>query len=337
MSRVLMIAEAGVNHNGDLGRARAMVAAAAAAGADLVKFQAFCTDDIVTADAEAAPYQMQNTGMARQNDLLRGLEITPDGFAALAAECREHGIGFLCTPFDVSQTAFLIGLGMGRIKVASGELTNTPALHCFAKFGLPILLSTGMATLEEVGAAVAELRIAGCRDVTILHCTSLYPAPENTVNLRAMTTMREAFGTPVGYSDHTLGDEIAIAAVALGACVIEKHFTLDRTLPGPDHRASLEPSELSAMIRRVRAVEAALGDGVKRPAQGEAETAQMVRRSWHAARELESGTVLTAADITLKRPADGLAPATGLIGRHIRTARRRDAPIRQQDLVEERT
>ncbi len=332
MSAPLVIAEAGVNHNGDLGRALEMVAAAADAGADYVKFQAFTTAELVAAGAGTAAYQVANTGEADQAALLRGLELPLDAFGEIASTCRVRGIGFLCTAFDVEVIEVLVGFGMDRVKVASGELTNTPALQRFAELGLPILLSTGMAFLEEVGTAVDTLKSAGAKDITLLHCTSLYPATPESLNLRAMATMAEALGLPVGYSDHSLGDHASVAAVALGASVIEKHFTLDQSLPGPDHRASLEPGELAAMIAKLRETAAMLGDGDKKPAPGEAETAALVRRSWHARRDLPAGTVVGAEDVTLKRPANGLPPARSPVGHTLAAAVKADAPVRAIDL-----
>ncbi len=333
MNAPLVIAEAGVNHNGDAGRAREMVAAAASAGADIVKFQAFSAVGLVARGARSASYQSANTGVSDQAALLAGLELGRDAFAMLAEECRRHRIGFLATAFDVDAVEALVAMGMDRIKVASGEITNLPALRRFGALGLPVILSTGMATLAEIEAAVATLRAAGAGDITLLHCTSLYPAPPATLNLRAIPAMAAQFGLPVGYSDHSLGDHAAIAAGALGATAIEKHFTLDRGLPGPDHAASLEPDELAAMIRKLRDLSAMLGDGDKKPAPGEAETAALVRRSWHAARDLAAGTVLAGDDLTLKRPADGLAPACGLVGRQLRVAVGADAPITAADLA----
>ena len=330
---VLIIAEAGVNHNGSLERARQLVAAAAAAGADVVKFQAFRATDLTATGTKTAAYQAANTGDDDQLHLLQALELDRKAFETVAATCRDEGIEFLCTPFDVGMTGDLVSLGMQRIKVASGELTNSPALRHFAGFGLPVILSTGMADLEEVRHAVDVLDRAGADDVTVLHCTSLYPTPVETVNLRAMTTMASETGRPVGYSDHTLGDHIAVAAVALGACVIEKHFTLDRSLPGPDHKASLEPDALATMVTRLRETARALGDGVKRPAPGEAETAALVRRSWRAARDLPAGAELADADVSLKRPADGLPPDASPIGRRLARALRFDDPVRADDLV----
>lgn len=313
----LIIAEAGVNHNGEVERALDMIGAASVAGADYVKFQAFRAEEIAAPGAVAAPYQQRNTGIGNQFELLRGLELSLDDFRVLAETCRSAGIGFLCTPFDVAMTPPLIAMGMDRIKIPSGELTNTPALRAFAGFGLPILLSTGMATLDEVSRAVTTLREAGAKDITLLHCTSLYPAPPESINLRAMVAMADRLGLPVGYSDHSLGDHVAVAAVAMGAVVIEKHFTLDRALPGPDHAASLEPDELEALVWKCRETRAALGDGVKRPAPGEAETAALVRRSWHACRDLDAGAVLSDRDVALRRPADGLAPDATPVGRRL--------------------
>ena len=333
MNPPLVIAEAGVNHNGDPGRAREMVAVAAEAGADYVKFQGFRADEIVTAGAETAAYQVANTGVRNQHELLRALEIPLDEMAVLAEECRSRAIRFLCTPFDVSMTGDLVDMGMDRIKVASGELTNAPVLARFAWFGLPVILSTGMATIDEVSVAVDALRDCGADDITLLHCTSLYPAPPDTLNIRAMTTLAERFGVPVGYSDHSLDDYAAIAATALGATVIEKHFTLDRNLPGPDHRASLEPDELASMIVKLGKTAAALGDGDKRPAPGEAETARLVRRSWHAARSLVAGARLSESDVTVSRPADGLAPADSPVGRVLTRTLATGAPIRAEDLL----
>jgi sialic acid synthase SpsE len=247
---------------------------------------------------------------------------TVNGTTALHLALITAGVG----PGD------LVALGMDRIKIASGELTNVEALRTFAGFGLPVILSTGMTTLDEVGAALAVLAAAGGDDVTLLHCTSLHPAPPETLNLRAMVTMAERFARPVGYSDHSLDDYASIAAVALGARVIEKHFTLDRTLPGPDHQASLEPDALAAMITRLRQTVTALGDGEKRPAPGEIETAALVRRSWHAMRDLVAGAVVGGSDVVLKRPADGLDPASSPVGRTLVNPVDAGAPVRAGDL-----
>ncbi len=328
----LIIAEAGVNHNGDMARAFALVDAAVEAGADVVKFQAFRADGLVTQEAGTAAYQASNTGQSNQSELLRALELSKADFAKIADHCAKSGIEFLCTPFDVAMTGDLVAMGMKRIKIASGELTNTPALRQFAEFGLPVLLSTGMATLAEVGEALDDLH-AAAGNVTCLHCTSLYPAPMETLNLKAMGTMASTYGVPVGYSDHSLGDHAAIAALTLGACVIEKHFTLDRSLPGPDHRASLEPDELGAMITRLREIAVALGDGIKEPVPDELYTAALVRRSWHARCAMACDHTITADDVTLKRPADGLSPSQSPVGRKLTRKLAADDPIRETDFA----
>lgn len=330
-----IIAEAGVNHNGDIAMARDLVQAAAEAGADVVKFQSFKAEELVTALADTAPYQQSNTGQKSQLDLLRDLELDIAGFRELAELCRKRGIEFLSTPFDIAMLPDLLQLGMRSIKIASGELTNHPALATAARYKLPMMVSTGMATLEEVGAALAVIAKAGPALVTLLQCTSLYPAPMDSMNLRAMMTMQQRFGTPVGLSDHSLGEHAAIAAVALGAAVIEKHLTLDRNLPGPDHRASLDPKDFATMVTHLREVHAALGDGVKRPSPDEMETARLVRRSWHARRALNAGHRLLEDDLTLTRPADGLPPAISPAGRTLAVAVAAAAPIRAEDLSRE--
>ena len=311
----IIIAEAGVNHNGDLGRAKEMIAVAAESGADYVKFQAFQAEKLVATGTKAAHYQIENTNKTDQLKILHDLELSEADFELLADVCRSQGIKFLCTAFEVDMIERLVAMGMDRIKIASGELTNRPALTRFAQLGLPILLSTGMATMDEVADAVVVLVESGAVEITPLHCTSIYPAGADTLNLRAMVTMSEVLKLRVGYSDHSLGDYAAIAAVALGASVIEKHFTLDRNLPGPDHPASLEPAELAAMIDKLHKTTQALGDGVKRPVPEELETATLVRRSWHASRDLKAGQELTQSDLVLKRPAVGLAPSDCPVGR----------------------
>ena len=305
----IIIAEAGVNHNGDLGRAKEMITVAAHAGADYIKFQAFQAENLVAKGTKATQYQIENTNKTDQINLLHDLELSDADFGVLADECHKQGVKFLCTAFDVDMIERLVAMGMDRVKVASGELTNRPALERFAQLRLPILLSTGMATMDEVEDAVRVLVEAGADEIIPLHCTSIYPASADTLNLRAMVTMSEKLKRQTGYSDHSLGDYAAIAAVALGAVVVEKHFTLDRTLPGPDHPASLEPDELAAMIGKLHKTVQALGDGVKRPVPEEVETATLVRRSWHASREIEAGQKLTHDDLVLMRPAAGLAPA----------------------------
>jgi N,N'-diacetyllegionaminate synthase len=309
--KTLIIAEAGVNHNGDLALARRLVDAAAAAGADLVKFQTFSADRLVTVHAGKADYQNQ-AGHAgeSQHALIRGLELTREMHEALIAHCRTRGIGFFSTGFDLESTDLLAELGLDRFKIASGEITNLPHLRHIGRYGKPVLLSTGMATLDEIEAALAVLEQAGTpRDrITVLHCNTEYPTPMADVNLRAMLTIREAFGVAVGYSDHTLGIEVAIAAVALGATVIEKHLTLDRRLPGPDHQASLEPDEMKTMVEAIRNIERALGDGIKRPTASEAKNMSIARKSLVAACAIRAGEVFTKANLTVKRPGTGVSP-----------------------------
>lgn len=330
--RLLVIAEAGVNHNGDLALAKKMVRVAADAGADYVKFQAFRASALASTSAPTAEYQRTATRAGDQQSLLSSLELDLDDFAVLADECSRADIGFLATPFDIDMAAPLIAMGMDRIKIPSGDLTNEPMLDELACLGLPMIVSTGMATEDEVRQSLAVLRRAGATDVTLLHCTSLYPAPIATINLRAMETLRDVFGTPVGYSDHSVGDHVAIAAVALGACVIEKHFTLDRTMSGPDHAASIEPTELGEMIRRLRETAMALGDGIKRPASGETDVAALVRRSWHARSDLTVGAILADSDVILKRPGTGLPADASPVGRRLAAAVTADAPIHENDL-----
>ncbi len=324
---LLVIAEAGVNHNGDLAQAVALVRAAKRAGADIVKFQHFIADRIVAAGTRTAAYQKANTGKQDQNELLHALELGLDDFGTIARACHDEGIAFLCTAFDPDVIDDLVQLGMSYMKIPSGELTNVHLLERYGRVGLPVLLSTGMATLDEVAQAISILDSAAAADITLLQCTSLYPAAPQALNLRAIVTLAETFRRPVGLSDHSLDDYAAIAAVALGASVIEKHFTLDRNLPGPDHGASLEPDEFARMVHRLRQTTLALGDGIKRPAPGEAETATLVRRSWHASRDLAAGEVLRPQDLVLKRPADGLRPADDPTGRRIRRAVLADTPI----------
>ena len=332
-NKLLIIAEAGVNHDGKLDQAFALVRAAKKAGADVVKFQYFRSDTLVSKGAPTADYQKRNAGGTDQANMLRRLELSLDDFARIAAVCRDEGIEFLCTPFDDEAIGGLVKLGMRWIKVPSGEMTNLHWLRQAARQKLPVLLSTGMSTLDEVGAAVDILFQGGAGVITLLQCTSIYPAGAETLNLRAMVTMRERFGRPVGFSDHSEDDYAAIAAVALGACVVEKHLTLDRNLSGPDHRASLEPDTFARMVRRLRNTVIALGDGKKAPAEAERSIAALVRRSWHAARDLAAGQTLAEKDAVLKRPADGLAPGIEVVGRKLLRARAADEPIRATDLA----
>ena len=307
-----IIAEAGVNHDGDLNVARQLVDAAVDAGADAVKFQTFKPEKLATAAAPKARYQLSATDPAEsQLDMLRRLELTPDHHHALVAYCEERKILFLSTPFEESSADLLETLNVSVYKIPSGEITNLPLLIHVARKQRPILLSTGMSTLDEVGAAVGTITAAGNHELVLLHCVSNYPADPADANLRAMQTMEDAFGVPVGYSDHTMGIDVALAAAALGACVIEKHLTLDRRRPGPDHMSSAEPGELAALVRGVRTIASALGHGRKEPAASEAEVARIARKSVVAARVIEAGSALTLDDLVMRRPGTGL-PARAL-------------------------
>jgi N,N'-diacetyllegionaminate synthase len=336
MSQVFIIAEAGVNHNGSIDLALQLVDAARASGANAVKFQTFRTDRLATADAHKAPYQERTTaGTESQFEMLRRLELSEEAHRTLIRHCRQAGIQFLSSPFDLPSVDFLHSLDVSCFKVPSGEITNHPLLQRVARTGRPVILSTGMSTLGEVEEAVQVLQTAGTSELTLLHCVTEYPAPFAEVNLRAMHTLRTAFGLPVGYSDHTPGTEIAIAAVSLGAVVIEKHFTLDRSLPGPDHAASLEPAELGHMVAAIRHVEAALGTGIKAPAPCERPNLPVARKSVVAARRLPAGHRLTIDDLDIKRPGSGLAPKflPVLIGRTLRADVAQDGMITWDQLT----
>jgi len=309
--KTLIIAEAGVNHNGDLAMAKQLVASAAAAGADLVKFQTFITGKSISRGAPKAQYQNQSTDPAEsQYEMVRKLELSRADHEALIAECARHGIGFFSTAFDGDSLDMLMEMGMELIKVPSGELTNLPLLRRMGACGKPVILSTGMATLGDIEQAIAVLEQAGTARaaITVLHCTTEYPTPMAEVNLRAMQSIGSAFGVAVGYSDHTAGIEVATAAVALGASVIEKHFTLDRNLPGPDHQASLEPHELRAMVQAIRNIETALGDGIKRLTPSELRNQPIARKSLVATRPIAPGELFSAANLGTKRPGTGVSP-----------------------------
>lgn len=307
----LIIAEAGVNHNGDIGLAKQLIDAAAQAGADLVKFQTFSADRQVTRTAKKADYQTQTTGSYEtQHEMLRLLELTGDMHRELIKHCAARNIGFFSTGFDIESINLLLSLGQEHFKIPSGEITNLPYLRHIGQLGKTVILSTGMATLGEIEAAIDVLEKAGTArsQITVLHCTTEYPTPMNEVNLYAMQSIQAAFGVSVGYSDHTQGIEVAIAAVAMGATVIEKHFTLDRSLPGPDHKASLEPKELASMVAAVRNIEVALGNGIKRLTQSEARNKPVARKSLVASQAIKVGEVFTAQNITTKRPGTGISP-----------------------------
>lgn len=309
--KTLIIAEAGVNHNGDQALALQLIDVAAQAGADMVKFQTFNADRLVTTHARKADYQTQATNADEsQHAMLRRLELTRDTHEALMAHCRSRGIKFFSTGFDTESIDLLVQLGLDSLKVPSGEITNLPYLRHVGRYGKPVILSTGMATLGEIEAAAEALEEAGTpRDrMTVLHCNTAYPTPMGDVNLRAMLTIRDALGVAVGYSDHTLGIEVAVAAVALGATVIEKHFTLNRLLPGPDHQASLEPDELKAMVSAIRNIERALGDGIKRLTASEAKNKPIGRKSLVASCAIRAGECFTPTNLAVKRPGTGLSP-----------------------------
>jgi N-acetylneuraminate synthase len=308
-AHTFIIAEAGVNHNGSLELAKQLIDIAVKAGVDAVKFQTFKAEKVVTPQAPKADYQLQSTDENEsQFDMLRKLELSQEQHIELINYCLKQEIIFLSTPFDRESADFLDELGIPLFKIGSGEITNLPFLEYVSSKGKPVILSTGMSYLSEVDEAVRVIRSSGCEQLALLHCVSNYPAAAQDVNLQAMHTMATAFQVPVGYSDHTLGIEVSMAAVALGACVIEKHFTMDRNLDGPDHRASMEPKELKALVKSIRTVESALGHGRKEPAASEADTASMARRSLVASRNIHEGTILTKEMITVKRPGNGLRP-----------------------------
>lgn len=316
-----VIAEAGVNHNGDLGLAHRLVDAAVQTGADAVKFQTFSAERLVSASAPKAEYQKATTGADEsQLTMLQRLELSEADHLELMAHCRDAGIAFLSTPFDEEAADLLMRIGVEAIKTPSGELTNLPYLAHVAALGLPLIVSTGMANLGEVEQAVATVTAAGAPPLALLHCVSAYPTRPEDANLRAMATLAACFGCPTGFSDHTPGIGVAIAAAALGGRVLEKHLTLDRTLPGPDHQASLEPATFAAMVAGIREAAVAVGDGRKRPRPVEAEVAGVARKSVVTARPLAAGTVLAAGDLRIKRPGTGIAPAQAplLLGRRLR-------------------
>jgi N-acetylneuraminate synthase/N,N'-diacetyllegionaminate synthase len=305
-----LIAEAGVNHNGDAALARRLVVEAAAAGADAVKFQTFRAADLVTREAPKAAYQRETTGGdGGQREMLARLELPAEAFAALRDESARRGLVFFSSPFDEASVDVLAALGVALFKIPSGEITNLGYLRHVAAKRRPIILSTGMSTLDEIGTAVDVIRRAGDPPLALLQCVSAYPAPAEETNLRAMDTLRDRFACPVGLSDHTTGIEVAIAAVARGAAIIEKHFTVDKTLPGPDHRASLDPAEFAALVRSVRRVETALGDGDKRPMPSETDTRRVARKSLVAARPIARGEKISREMIAIKRPGTGISPA----------------------------
>lgn len=309
MDHVLIIAEAGVNHNGSLEIAKEMVRAAKEAGADIIKFQTANLDALVSRHAEMAEYQKENTGTeGSQRDLLSKLLLPYEEFLILADYCKEVKISFLSTPFDIESIYFLQTLDCSLWKVPSGEITNYPYLVEIARTGMPVILSTGMCTMDDVRNALDVLGENGAGPVTLLHCTTEYPAAYNDVNLRAMLSLKKEFGRKVGYSDHTRGIEVPIAAAAMGACIIEKHFTLSRKMDGPDHKASLEPHELKEMIKAIRNIELAMGNGVKSPTETEKKNQAVARKSIVARCNIKKGEIFTTENITTKRPGNGISP-----------------------------
>lgn len=309
MSRVFIIAEAGVNHNGDISIAKKLVDEAVLAGADAVKFQTFKAERLVCRNASKADYQLDTTDKNEtQFDMLKKLELTEKMHVELIDYCKKKNIMFLSTPFDIDSLYYLVDLGLDIIKIPSGEITNYPLLREVGKTKKSVILSSGMSTLEETRNAVRVLTTFGCEDIMVLHCNTEYPTPYQDVNLRAMLTLREKLGVRVGYSDHTPGIAVPIAAVALGAEVIEKHFTLDKSMPGPDHKASLEPDELRAMVKAIRNIELALGDGEKNPSESEKKNIDIARKSIVAKCDITKGEKFNENNLTTKRPGVGISP-----------------------------
>ena len=327
---VYVIAEAGVNHNGDVDLAHRLVDIAAGSGADAVKFQTFSPGKLVSSTAATTPYQRDRGGSSDQRSLLEALTLPESAWAELRDHATESGITFLSTPFDIDSAEMLVGLGLPALKVSSGELTNLPYLRQLSALGVTLLVSTGMGTGDEVAMAVGACQEAP--GLVLFHCVSAYPAPLEECNLRAIPAMAAAHGVPVGWSDHTPGLTTALGAVALGAPILEKHFTADRTLPGPDHLASLEPEELTEYVTEVKQLVHALGDGNKRRMPSEEENATLVRRSWHAAVELPVGTVLDSGHLSLLRPEGGIRPAVDIRGRVVARTVPAGAPVTASDL-----
>ena len=311
ISKTLIIAEAGVNHNGDLKIAKELIHQAAIAGADLVKFQTFTVDKLLTLEAPKADYQQDPDALTTSNyEMLKSLELSKNDHLELIQECKKHGIEFFSTAFDEVSLSFLLELGMSKIKIPSGEITNKPLLEFIAQFDMPVIMSTGMADLNEIQLAIEVLSNNKLtrENITILHCTSQYPASFENINLRAITSMKKKFNLNIGYSDHTLGAEAAIAAVSLGASIIEKHITLDSNMPGPDHKASMEPKDFQDMVSAIRNIERGLGNGIKAPTSEELEMRTVARKSLVANKKIEKGEIFTRENLTVKRPGNGVSP-----------------------------
>ena len=310
---VTVIAEAGINHNGSIKQAKELINVAVEAGADYIKFQTFIADKLVSKKAKPAKYQSKNLGISNndsQYEMLKKLELSEDQYRELNEYCYRNNIKFLSTPFDKGSADMLINFGIDYLKVPSGELTNKPFLKCMGSYNMPVILSTGMGTLSEIQDALYVLTSQAITldDITVLHCNTEYPTPFKDVNLRAMSTIKRTFDVKIGYSDHTLGVEVPVAAVALGAKIIEKHFTLDRNLPGPDHKASLEPGELKEMVKYIRNIEMAMGTGVKKASPSELSNIPVARKSIHTAKDLSEGDRIKASDLIMLRPGDGISP-----------------------------
>lgn len=333
MKKVFIIAEAGVNHNGSLNTAKKLVDVAAGTGADAVKFQTFNAESVVSQYAQKAVYQKKTTDKDEsQLEMIKKLELDLNAHRELIIYCRKKRIVFLSTPFDIGSIDLLVRLGLKTFKIPSGEITNLPYLRKIGSLRKKIIISTGMANLKEIKDALDVLVENGTskKDITVLHCNTEYPTPFEDVNLRAMLTIRDKFSVQVGYSDHTLGIEVAIAAAALGASVIEKHFTLNRNMEGPDHKASLEPVELKSMVQSIRNIEAAMGDGIKKPSKSETKNIVIARKSIIALRDIKTGEVFNGANITAKRPGIGISPMQWdkIIGKRSKKSYERDELIK---------
>jgi N-acetylneuraminate synthase len=337
---VQIIAEAGVNHNGDIQTAQKLIEVATQAGADIVKFQTFQADKLVSKKAKKADYQIENTSDSQEDtqlQMLKKLELSKNDHYTLIEYCRKQNIQFLSTGFDLESLDFLYEINIPFFKIPSGEITNLPYLKKIASFGKEVILSTGMANLGEIEQALAVLTKYGINlsNITVLHCNTEYPTPMQDVNLKAMQSIQQAFGVKVGYSDHTMGIEVAIAAVTLGATVIEKHFTLDKNADGPDHKASLEPNELKQMILAIRNIEQALGNGIKKPSESESKNIEIARKSVHLSKNLPAGHILTEQDFIMKRPANGISPMLleQLIGRTLIKSQEEDYQLQWTDII----
>jgi N-acetylneuraminate synthase/N,N'-diacetyllegionaminate synthase len=340
MNKVVIIAEAGVNHNGDIVMAKRLIDAAVSAGVDYVKFQTFKADKLVSRDAKKAEYQSKNIGDGddSQFNMLKKLELSHENHLELIKYCQQKGINFFSTAFDVDGLHYLNDLGLPLFKIPSGEVTNYPYLRTVASFGKPVILSTGMCDEHEIKHATDVLFRYGLtkENISILHCNTDYPTLMKDVNLKAMLSIKDNFGVEIGYSDHTLGIEVPIAAVALGAKIIEKHFTLDRTLPGPDHIASLEPDELTAMVKAIRNIELAIsGDGTKKPSESETKNMGIARKSIHLNKDLPNGHIITEEDLIALRPGDGISPMewTNVVGKKLTAYKNKFDKLSLSDII----